>query len=66
MTGTTDNRVLMKCEKCGYQELVPLTDLELLRSVEKDLSNYEDRLLMPPLFSFVRLDALKFLKYQKN
>ena len=61
MTGTTDNRVLMKCEKCGYQELVPLTDLELLRSVEKDLSNYEDRLLCPfCLHDMYRADSHRF------
>ena len=63
MTDITDKAVLMKCERCGYQEMAPIRDLELLRSVEEDLTDYEDHLLCPFCLSdMYRADSPRFNK----
>ena len=61
MTDNTDNNVLMKCVNCGYEELVPLSDLELLRDLPP-ISN-EDHLLCPfCLHDMYRKDSPRFKK----
>lgn len=45
MTETTGNTVLMKCEYCGYEEYLPLNDLELLRELFP--CDPEDHVLCP-------------------
>ncbi len=40
-----DKTVLMKCETCGYEEEVPLADIELLREFSAPFE--EDHLLCP-------------------
>ena len=45
MTENIDKNVLMKCEKCGYEEKVPLSDILLLRELSAPFE--EDHLLCP-------------------
>ena len=37
----------MKCEKCGYQEEVPLQDLIDLRDLKENEKDKRDRILCP-------------------
>jgi len=51
----------MKCVNCGYEELVPLSDLELLRDLPP-ISD-EDHLLCPfCLHDMYRKDSPRFKK----
>ena len=53
----------MRCERCGYKELVPLHDLEILRYLEDDLTDYEDHLLCPLcLHDMYRADSKRFAR----
>lgn len=62
MTENTDNRVLMRCENCGYLEYVPETDLALLRDLSQD-KDEEDHLLCPfCLNDMYRADSSRFSK----
>ena len=45
MTENTDNTVLMKCEKCGYQEYVPEKELLMLREIYHMKPEDEDTVL---------------------
>ncbi len=59
MTDNTDKNVLMKCENCGYEELVPLSDLEILRELPP--FSDEDHLLCPLcLHDMYRKDSPRF------
>ncbi len=61
MTDNTEKTVLMKCERCGYEEEVPQKDLDLLRSVDKDPEHCEDHLLCPFCLSdMYRKDSYHF------
>lgn len=44
MTDTTEQFVLMKCEKCGYTENVPIHDILILPD------DTEDHLLCPSVY----------------
>lgn len=46
MTDTTEQFVLMKCEKCGYTENVPIHDILILRQLTTP-DDTEDHLLCP-------------------
>ena len=46
MTDTTEQFVLMKCEKCGYTENVPIHDILILRQLSTP-DDIEDHLLCP-------------------
>lgn len=46
MTDTTEQFVLMKCEKCGYTENVPIHDILILRQLSTP-DDTEDHLLCP-------------------
>ena len=45
MTDDIEKTVLMKCEKCGYLEEVPLQDLIDLRSLKENEEDKRDRVL---------------------
>jgi DNA-directed RNA polymerase subunit M/transcription elongation factor TFIIS len=46
MIEVTDNLVLMKCRKCGYEELVPQDDLDKIRVFTK-VEPKDDHILCP-------------------
>ena len=63
MTENTEKNVLMKCEKCGYEEEVPQEDLDLHRYLDDDPEHYEDHLLCPfCLSNMYRKDSYHFKK----
>ena len=63
MTDITDKNVLMKCENCGYEELVPLSELEELRALPP-ISD-EDHILCPfCLHDMYRKDSSHFNKFR--
>ena len=49
MTDTTEQFVLMKCEKCGYTENVPIHDILILRQLTTP-DDTEDHLLCPSVY----------------
>lgn len=49
MTDTTEQFVLMKCEKCGYTENVPIHDILILRPLTTP-DDTEDHLLCPSVY----------------
>ena len=65
MTDNIENSVLMKCEKCGFEEKVPQSDIDLLR--EFSLPDEEDHLLCPfCLNDMFRKDSYHFIKTNNN
>ena len=64
MTETTGNTVLMKCEYCGYEEYLPLSDLLLLRELQP--FDPEDHVLCPfCLHDMYRKDSHHFTNQDK-
>ncbi len=60
MTDTTEQFVLMKCEKCGYTENVPIHDILILRQLTTP-DDTEDHLLCPfCLHDMYRIDSPRF------
>ena len=60
MTDTTEQFVLMKCEKCGYTENVPIHDILMLRQLTTP-DDTEDHLLCPfCLHDMYRIDSPRF------
>ena len=48
MTDSTDNRVLMKCIKCGYEEMETEENLAFLRSLPPSNDSPEDDHMLCP------------------
>lgn len=60
MTDTTEQFVLMKCEKWGYTENVPIHDILILRQLTTP-DDTEDPLLCPfCLHDMYRIDSPRF------
>ena len=60
MTDNIEKNVLMKCEHCGYEEFVPLSDLEMLRLFSEP-DDIEDHLLCPfCIHDMYRKDSSRF------
>ena len=65
MTDNIEKCVLMKCEKCGYEEKVLLSDIELHR--EFSSTDEEDHLLCPfCLNDMFRKDSHHFIKIESE
>ena len=60
MTDTTEQFVLMKCEKCAYTENVPIHDILILRQLSTPDDTEDHLLCLFCLHDMYRIDSPRF------